>query len=162
MKTFLRIAILLICFNFLANNLFAQADEKAFYGIWELDQSAYYGKQEPPVHYTKEFDPNHTFINRQTKDSKTFTSHLGKYQVNNDGTYTERASYVKEGMSFVFKDKDVIIRYQFSDDKKMLTLSFTVANGASFTEHWRKTNEMMVIFTTKSLSRYWSEFLASI
>jgi|GEM_PF-892855 len=159
MKTLLKVSVLLMCFYFYAANVFAQADEKAFYGIWELDQSVYYGKQVPAVRYTKEFDPDHTFINQQIQNSKTFTSHLGKYQVNNDGTYTERASYVKEGINFVFKDEDVIIHYRFSDDKKLLTLNFTVANGTSFTEHWRRTNEMMVAYSKpKILPDIRSEF----
>ncbi|GAA4102262.1 DUF4488 domain-containing protein [Mucilaginibacter panaciglaebae] len=148
MKSILKFAALFLCFHFGATTVFAQADEKAFYGSWQLDESAYYGQQEPPVRYTKIFYPNHTFVNQQTKASKTFTSHSGRYTVNNDGTYTERSSYVKEGIGFVFKDKDVIIHYHFSDDKKLLTLSFTVANGASFTEHWRRTTDMLTLYSS--------------
>ncbi|WP_214070469.1 DUF4488 domain-containing protein [Mucilaginibacter sp. dw_454] len=141
MKVILKAAALLICFHFCASGVFAQTNEKAFYGSWELDQSAYYGRQEPPTRYTKIFNADHTFANLQTQAGKTFTSHSGKYQVNNDDYYTERALYVKEGMSFVFKDKDVIIHYHFSDDKKWLTFSFTVQNGTAFTERWRRSDQ---------------------
>ncbi len=67
MKTILKTAVLLIFFYFCGTRVMAQTDEKAFFAIWELDQSAYYGKQEPPVRYTKTFYPDHTFINEQTQ-----------------------------------------------------------------------------------------------
>lgn len=143
MKIFLKVSFLFICFNVSSANLFAQIDEKAFYGSWELDQSAYYGK--PQTRYIKIFNADHTFSNQQIRGTTTFTSHNGVYRVDDDQYYTERSLYVKEGMSFVFKDKDVIIHYHFSDDKKVLTLSFTVANGTSFTEHWRKIEQRVAV-----------------
>jgi hypothetical protein len=141
MKNILKVSVLLMCFLYCTESVFAQSEEKAFYGSWELDQSAYVGQQHSSTRYIKIFNADHTFTNLQIYASKTFISHSGKYQVNDNDYYTERALYVKEGMNFVFKDKDVKIHYHFSDDKKWLTLSFTVENGTSFTERWRRSEQ---------------------
>jgi hypothetical protein len=140
MKLSLNFAAVLMCITFSITIAHAQSNKKSIVGIWELAQSNFADKPLVPSRpgLLKIFNSNGTFTNIQARSTGAIISHSGKYRVNNDEFYTETSLSKGDGFIYVTANKPVQINYKFSEDKKRLTLNFTVPEGTSFTEVWRK------------------------
>jgi hypothetical protein len=140
MKVILKITTLLVCLQFLALVTFAQSTQKAFVGIWELAQQGGNGQvpQNVGPGYLKVFNADSTFANLQVHSSGSVISHGGKFLVDDAQNYTETALYRLPEMTGGPLGQGFHLKYQFSDDRKQLTISFVLEDGAAITEIWRR------------------------
>lgn len=141
MKTLSKFIIALLCFQLLATLGYAQkAKRKTFTGIWELIQAGESGGQlgRSPAGYIKVFNRDGTFANLQARYSGSVISHSGKYIIKGGNEYIEVPTYRMPGMTGGPLGKGFKLNYEFSEDKKQLTLNFTLESGLALTEVWRR------------------------
>jgi len=139
MKINLKFIAPLLCFYFAATTAFAQNTQSpknntAFLGIWELFKTASNGLplQNYPPGYIKTYNADGTFTIVRVQNTGSIIKGSGYYTIDDDQVYREAdkaADLVNKG----FK-----ISYEFSPDKKVLTIGFSYPNGAAFTEAYRK------------------------
>lgn len=139
MKLTIKFAAIL-CLQFLAMTTFAQSGKKAFTGIWELAQAASNGQdlQKTGPGYLKIFNADGTFANVQVRNTGSVISHSGEYTINDAEHYTEKALYRMPEMTGGPLGTDFKLHYEFSEDKKQLTLTFILESGLRITEVWQK------------------------
>jgi hypothetical protein len=140
MKLSIKFAAIL-CLQFLAMTTFAQSGKKAFTGIWELSQGKYNDQplQNAPPGLLKIFNADGTFSNVRVQRPQSIISHSGTYKVTDGKHYLETAiNRIPEMNGLTPLGEPLEISYEFSEDKKLLTLNFTAATGIIVTEIWRK------------------------
>ncbi|MCC8424102.1 DUF4488 domain-containing protein [Mucilaginibacter sp. UR6-11] len=140
MKSILKIATALLALQLLAITTFAQTGNKTFTGIWELAQSGPTGSalQNAGPGYLKIFNADSTFANVQIRNTGAIISHSGKYTVDDAQNYTETASYRIPEMGGGPLGNAFKLKYKFSEDAKMIQISYVLENGIAATEIWRK------------------------
>jgi hypothetical protein len=143
MKSTLKLTAALLCLQLLAITAFAQDIQKAFTGIWELAQAGANGQalQNSPPGYLKIFNDS-TFANVQVRNTGSVISHGGRFLVNDSQNYTETALYRLPEMTGGPLGKGFHLKYLFSEDRKQLTITFTlesgIESGIALTEIWRR------------------------
>jgi hypothetical protein len=148
MKSILKFIPVLLCLQFFAVSTFAQtqnevpahANKTYFTGIWELAQIGQQRGQLQNVNpgYLKIFNTDGTFANIQGRNTGSVISHSGQFVVNTATEYTEFATYRMTGMTGGALGKGFKLTYEFSVDKKYITISYTLESGEAFTEVWRR------------------------
>jgi hypothetical protein len=140
MKLTLKITAALLCLQLLAITTFAQSNQKAFTGIWELAQAGANGQalQNSPPGYLKVFNADSTFANVQVQRSGSVISHGGRFIVNDTQNYTETALHRIPEMTGGPLGQGFHLKYIFSEDRKQLTISFILESGMAVVEVWRR------------------------
>jgi len=148
MKTNLKLIALFLCFHFMANATFAQSSKNSektsltqnaqanapFVGIWELYKVTTNGQalQDYPPGYIKIYNADGTFSIIRVQMTGSIIKGSGYYIIDNDHSCRE-ADKAEELISKGFK-----IDYQFSQEKKVLSVSFSYQPGVVYTEVYRK------------------------
>lgn len=154
MKTNLKFITSLLCFYFIANASFAQLaknNKKAsavqnqqtapngqsnvsFIGIWELYKVTSNGQpmQDYPPGYIKIYNADGTFSIIRVQNGGSIIKGSGHYIIDNDQTCRE-ADHAEDLINKGFK-----INYEFSQEKKVLSISFSFGDGIMYTEVYRK------------------------
>jgi len=138
MKTNLKFFAVLLGLYFAGKATFAQEAQKAgntpFLGIWELFKTASNGLplQNYPPGYIKIYNADGTFAIIRAQNTGSIIKGSGYYAVDDDQTCRE-ADKLEDLVKKGFK-----ISYEFSTDKKVLTISFSYPDGAAYTEAYRK------------------------
>lgn len=140
MKLTLKFATALLCLQLLAITAFAQNTQKAFTGIWELAQAGANGQalQNTSPGYLKIFNADSTFANIQVRNTGSVISHGGRFIVDDTQNYTETALYRMPEMTGGPLGQGFHLKYQFSEDRKQLTISFILESGMAVVEVWRR------------------------
>jgi hypothetical protein len=139
MKLTLKFTGAILCLHLFVITAFAQ--RKQFIGIWEMTQEAHGNGQalyNVKPGFLKIFNANGTFVDLQVRGSGSVISHGGKYKVNDAQNYTETALYRLPEMAGAPLGKGFPLRYQFSEDKKQITISFRLEAGREIVEVWRR------------------------
>lgn len=140
MKVNLKFIAVMLCLLFASVSTFAQkiqnqkSDNKPFLGIWELFKTASNGLplQNYPPGYIKIYNADGSFAIIRVQNTGSIIKGSGYYAIDDDQTCREADTFeelVKKG----FK-----ISYEFSADKKVLTIGFSYPDGAAYTEAYRK------------------------
>jgi hypothetical protein len=154
MKANLKFILALACFYFIANATFAQPAKKnektpmvqseqtipkgqtnaPFLGIWELYKVASNGRplQDYPPGYIKIYNADGTFSIIRVQNTGSIIKGSGHYIIDNDQTCRE-ADKAEDLI-----DKGFKIKYEFSPDKNVLSISFSFEDGIVYTEAYRK------------------------
>lgn len=149
MKTNLKFITASVCFYFATVTVFGQSTQispktpatqntptnnTAFLGIWELFKVSTNGLplQNYPPGYIKIYNADGTFAIIRVQNTGSIIKGSGYYAIDNDLLYRE-ADKAEDLVTKGFK-----ISYEFSADKKVLTIGFSYNNGTAFTEAYRK------------------------
>jgi len=137
MKTNLKFIAVLLSFYFVTTTAFAQktdAKTAPFVGIWELYKSAANGSPlgNYPPGYIKIYYADGSFSIIRVQNTGSIIKGHGFYAVDDDRTCRE-ADKLEDLAPKGFK-----ISYEFSADKKILTIGFSYPDGSAFTEAYRK------------------------
>jgi hypothetical protein len=116
------------------------ANKTYFIGYWELSQAGAQGGQLNKVGpgYLKIFNADGTFTNIQTAKTGAVITHSGQFSVNTRTDYTEVANYRVPQMIGGPLGRQFPLSYEFSADKKFITINYTLESGGSFTEVWKR------------------------
>jgi hypothetical protein len=148
MKTNLKFIAAMLCFYFIADIAFAQSaknDKKEpviqndqanspFLGIWELYKVTTNAQplQDYPPGYIKIYNADGTFSIIRVQNGGSIIKGAGYYIIDNDHTCRE-ADKSEDLIAKGFK-----INYEFSQEKKVLSISFSFQPGVIYTEVYRK------------------------
>lgn len=126
-------ALLSILFVMCFTTLFAQ--DNPFVGKWELSGVP----ENAGIKLYKVFNDKGEFYNMRVIKDASFKTHNGTYTIKDKSVYLELvAPKTEEVMSHV-AGQTTTIHYEFSEDKKILTLKGLAVNGNSdWHEVWKK------------------------
>ncbi|MFP5079199.1 DUF4488 domain-containing protein [Pedobacter sp. JCM 36344] len=138
--------LILLCL-FLFNFFNLNAQENPFLGGWELTGIP----ADAGYSFQKYFDKRGEFFNTRTAGDKVFNTHHGKYVIKSELEYWEFIAQDTDDFMAQAAGKTAHIYYQFSKDKKLLTLKADPVPGNSgWQETWKRIEVRKVAVKPKS------------